>query len=106
MTLERRPKRRPDVDAVDIDGELVLWDPVGRSVHRLDPVGSLLWPFFDGQAAVDELAADAAEVWQITVPEAAAAIVALVQQLEEARLLGEGQEPPSRPAHLVDPPSP
>jgi hypothetical protein len=105
---ELRPRRRPDVESVDIDGELVLWDAIDRTVHRLDPIGSVLWPFLDGDATVAELAEDAAEVWGVPIEQTTVAVRALVEQLGEARLLGDA--PPDRdgqdPKHLVDPPSP
>lgn len=107
-SIVRSPRRRPEVESVDVEGELVLWDPAGRSVHRLDPVGSLLWPFLDGESTVEELAADAAAVWSIPVDAAETAICALVEQLDEAGLLGGAVdvEPRPSPAYLVDPPSP
>lgn len=105
-----RPARRADVEAVDVDGELVLWDPVSRTVHRLDPVGSLLWPFLDGSATVSDLALDASDVFDVPVERAQEALDVLVEQLSEARLLRVAGEPPTseaaRPRHLVDPPSP
>lgn len=104
----RQPQRRPDVESVDIDGELVLWDPFRRTVHRLDPVASVLWPFLDGNATIAELAADAAEVWGVSLEETTAAVRALVDQLDEVGLLGDA--PPvaagPNPDHLIDPPSP
>lgn len=108
--VSTRPARRPEIEAVDVDGELVLWDPVGRMVHRLDPVGSLLWPFLDGTASVAELAEDASEVWGVSSSQARVAIEALVEQLAKARLLtAEDESPaaePARPTYLIDPPSP
>lgn len=105
-----RAERRPDVEAVDVDGELVLWDPIGRIVHRLDPVGSLLWPFLDGSATVAELAADVSEVWDVSLEQAGSALDALIDQLRDARLLRDAVEPSTVPSlgpdYLIDPPSP
>jgi hypothetical protein len=82
-----RPAARPDIESVDVEGELVLWDPHAQRVHRLDPVASLLWPFFDGTTSIDELAADAAEVWETTREDARDGISNLVGQLDAAGLL-------------------
>lgn len=102
-----QPIRRSDVEHVDVDGELILWDPRTREVHRLDPVGSLLWAFFDGEASVDDLAADAADVWGVERDAALAAVRALVYQLRAARLLVDATpDDDVRTTHLVDPPSP
>ncbi len=109
--VEDRPTRRADVDAVDVDGELVLWDPRSRRVHQLDPVGSLLWPFLDGGPSIADLADDVAEVWGVPTADAEAAVAGLVEQLRAASLLvdldeGGAPTPPPAPTHLVDPPSP
>ena len=104
-----RPERRPDVEAVDVDGELVLWDPALHKVHRLDPLGSVLWPLLDGDASLGELATDAADVWEIPREQALDGLVTLYQQLEAGRLLTSSEVPPPADAdegYLVDPPSP
>lgn len=105
------PKRREEVESADIDGQLVLWDPITRQIHLLDPVGSLFWPFLDGTATVTELAADAAEVWEVGAAEALESVAALVDQLQGARLLEDSGAPeraetPVEPGYLADPPSP
>lgn len=109
-TPQSRPCRRADVEAVDVDGELVLWDPVLEEVHRLDPLGSLLWPFLDGEASLSELAQDAADVWSVPVDDALSSLQALAEQLSGARLLdgtlaSDGAAGRDR-SRLVDPPSP
>jgi hypothetical protein len=91
--LGDRPTRRPDVESVDVAGELVLWDPYGQRVHRLDPVASLLWPFLDGSVTIDELAADAAEVWETNREDAQRGISHLVAQLDDAGLLASEDAP-------------
>jgi hypothetical protein len=95
--LGDRPTRRPDVESVDVEGELVLWDPYGQRVHRLDRVASLLWPFLDGTVTIDELAADAAEVWETSQEDAQRGISNLVAQLADAGLLASEDAPYAAP---------
>ena len=89
--LDDRPARRPEIESVDVEGELVLWDPRGQRVHRLDPVASLLWPFLDGTTTIDELAGDAADVWETSHDDARRGITNLVAQLDQADLLHDGE---------------
>jgi hypothetical protein len=87
-----RPARRADVESVDVEGELVLWDDRAQRVHRLDPVASLLWPFLDGTATIEELAEDASEVWETELEAAVLGITNLVTQLDVEGLLVPGQD--------------
>jgi len=108
-----KPSTASTVETVNVDGELVLWDPVLQRVHRLDPIGSLLWPFLDGSTSLDELSADVADAWERPVGEVLPSIVELVHELDRFGLLEGTEEPigeppaaPARPRYLIDPPSP
>lgn len=54
-----RPRLRPDLEGVVLDGELVLHDPVAARVHHLDVTATLVASLLDGErtttAVVDEL---------------------------------------------------
>lgn len=60
-----RAKRRADeVAAVELDGEIVLYDERTQTVHHLNPQATIVWKLCDGSSTVDELAcalADAAD---------------------------------------------
>lgn len=85
-----RPHRRDDVVAVDVAGELVIWDAVRERVHRLDPVATLIWPFLDGGTPVDLLADDVAAVWGTTSETTMEGLIALLTQLDDVGLLVDG----------------
>lgn len=111
MTDRRRPRIRPGVEAVDVDGQLVLWEPHSNQVHRLDPTASLLWPLLDGSATVTELALDVADVFGIRVKQAERDIAALVESLAATHLLDDADprsapdsEGRPTPRYLEDPP--
>jgi hypothetical protein len=100
------------VEAVDVDGELVLWEPLGNRVHRLDRTASLLWPLLDGTATVGELSEDVADVFGIDATQAATDLEALLGSLAQLGLLDDGSddhagqpdEDPPTARYLVDPP--
>jgi len=87
VTVHERPRRRGDVQDVVIDDERVVWDPVGGRVHRLNPMGSLIWELLDGSATLDELAGDVADVFRVDRAGAARDLADLVGQLDDAGLL-------------------
>ena len=111
-SLAARPQRREDIDAVDVDGELVVWDPVRARVHRLDPVATLIWQLLDGGATIDELADDIATVWETTNENAVEHLTALLAQLDEADLLVDSpnfvrfERVPREPGYLTNPAAP
>jgi hypothetical protein len=48
-----RPKRRPDVEWVTLDGEAVLYDPTANVLHRLNAGAVAVWAACDGTASMD-----------------------------------------------------
>lgn len=78
-----RPHRAPSVAYTELDGEVVLYDEDTGHTHLLNPTAGVLWQCFDGEATLDELAADVADAYGID-PAAAAEDVRMV-----ARSLGE-----------------
>ncbi|MGZ4734706.1 MAG: PqqD family protein [Acidimicrobiia bacterium] len=55
------PQARPDVAVVTLDGEAVIHRR--GQVHVLDPVATLVWRCADGEASVNEIAADLADAF-------------------------------------------
>lgn len=111
-----RPQVRQDLSVADLDGELVIYNPVTYAVHHLDRVGSLMWPFLDGSATLDELATDVADAFSVPVDVASADLTTLLEDLRHRRLVA-GDEPEPRgdvrdadaaehPSYLSDPPAP
>ncbi len=56
---------RRDVVAVDVDGEIILYDDSRGVLHRLNPTASALWQCLDGSGTLGEIAADMADVFQV-----------------------------------------
>ena len=115
------PARTQGIVAVDAGGEAVLVDEMGDFLHLLNASAALLWECFDGEATVDDIAFDLADVVAIPKEQALADTVAAVESLVEQSLVydGRGEAPivtqrelpaqsdnvPHRPRVLEEPPN-
>jgi peroxiredoxin len=81
------PLMRPDVTAVVLEGEAVLLAEGASEAHYLDEIATLVWSTFDGVAALHELAADFADVFNTDIDVVTRDILALTQGLGRAGLL-------------------
>lgn len=113
---------RPTVGRVDIGGEAVLLDSATGVLHRLEPLGAIVWSCFDGSGTVDEISEDLSAEFGAARGEVCADVVGLARQLGELGLLSgvvaPWEEPTSgetvatpveisdpEPRFLVEPPS-
>ena len=87
--LDTTPRRRADIIAVELDGEAVLYDPVSGNLHKLNPVGSVLWRFLDGTVTLRRLASEVAEEVGLPIDDARRHLWDYVAQLEGLGLLEE-----------------
>jgi hypothetical protein len=55
-----KPKIRPELIFVPIDGEAVIYDPESVRLHHLNPSATLIFQLCDGSGTVKELAHDIA----------------------------------------------
>lgn len=100
------PRARADVAAVTLDGETVIHDH-GR-IHVLDPVATLVWRCADGEASVDEIAADLASAFPASRESVRRDVGAAVGMLTDLGLLVDADPTPAAPIDgvelLIDPP--
>jgi hypothetical protein len=101
------PRPRDSVHAVEIEGELVLYDTeLNRAVH-LDPRATLVWQVLDGSVTVDELVEDLSSVFGTDAPTIRSDLDAMLARLHGLGFLEPGLTSPSAsPGVLPDPPSP
>lgn len=127
------PRPAAGLVSTDIDGETLLIDPRTDRVYQLDRVGSVIWSVLDGEASVDELVDDLADVFETNPDAVRHDLGEMLLALRAAGVL-EGTPPPAhlllaadpddatpdatdgtgtddtdglwRPAYLVDPPAP
>jgi peroxiredoxin len=94
------PTPRHDVTAVVLDGEAVLLAEGASSAHYLDQLATLVWNTFDGEATIEELAQDFADVFEAELGVVRRDIVALTQNIGRAGLLvGVAYEAPPEPSY-------
>lgn len=113
ITDDEQPAVIDGLEAVDLDGEIVVFNPTNGQVHQLDRIGSLLWDFLDGTATVAELVDDVAAAFSAPRAAVDADVKAFLAELDFGGLLvgsahiGEAdpvEEPPG--PWLADPPFP
>ena len=55
MNLEAKPYRNLALHTEMMDGELLLYDPVGSRIIQLNPTAALVWQLCDGQRTIGEM---------------------------------------------------
>jgi hypothetical protein len=63
--LRRRPS--PEVDWVDVGGQVVAWAEESKSLHLLDPIASLVFLLIDGRTTLGVTADELADSFGTTV---------------------------------------
>lgn len=96
ITLQHAPRRRGDVTAVELDGELVVYESERGGVHKLDTVATVLWHCFDGSVTLAEIVEDLQTVFDRDPQVLASDVVDYVRELGHVGLL-EGVRPASEP---------
>ena len=108
------PAVRSDLITATIDDELVIFDPVGSTVHQLDPLGAVIWQFLDGSSTISALVEDLADGFGAPPATVRADLDQLLEKLDSEHLLESSApddrwtppDPPERPEYLKDPPAP
>lgn len=62
VALDFAPRRHPAITGVELDGEVVLYAGEG-TMHKLDPIATVLWHCFDGSVTLEELVDDLGSVY-------------------------------------------
>lgn len=80
-----QPAAQVGMDSAVFDGEIVLFDPEHRMLHRLDAIAGAVWLCCDGATSVAEMCTELAEVFDAAAPD-----VALLIDQALAKLAAEG----------------
>lgn len=91
------PLRSAGVLTAELDGEVVVYDPVTCLVHLPDPVASVVWAACDGDTALATVVAELAEVAGAPVEVVERDVVALVDDLRGQGLVERGEAGPAGP---------
>ena len=92
LTLESVPCPVASVLEEELDGELLLWHD--GAMHRLDPVGAVVWRSLDGTGSLADVAADLASGFTVARADVERDLLALCARLARAGLLGDQPERP------------
>jgi hypothetical protein len=88
---ERRPKTRPDLDFVYVDGEAVIYDANVSDVHYLNHTAALVFGLADGSATARQIAADIADVYEMPEKEVRTHVRELLEGFETRQLMDRGK---------------
>lgn len=58
---------RADVAMVEVEGEVVLYDPTNSRSEVLNPTAGLVWRLLDGSVSLRDLAVDLASVYDVPI---------------------------------------
>ncbi len=78
--LRRRP--RPDVEWVEVEGEIVAWNAEGESLHLLDPVASIIFQLLDGVTCLEVTSRELAEAFDRDLEQVRADVLGFAAALE------------------------
>ena len=79
--------RRPDLSIYEIDDELLIYDESSGDTHRLNGTARFIWDRCDGTRDARAVAADLADVYDVSPSEAEAYVERFFATLRERRLL-------------------
>jgi PqqD family protein of HPr-rel-A system len=87
MATANKPKVRSDLDLVELDDELVLYDSARDEVHYLNATAALVFKLCDGSATVRELSTEIAEALGVPEKRIERQVRTLLKDLREVGLL-------------------
>jgi PqqD family protein of HPr-rel-A system len=95
-----KPKVRPDLTFVEVDGEGVVYDPETIELHHLNASAALVYQLCDGTGTVKELARDIAEELELPADQTLKQIRRVVTQFRYSGILtGKRPEPKPHQGH-------
>lgn len=87
-TRGMRPRRRErDLEFLEIEGEIVIYDELDDSIHQLNPTASMIWQACDGSATIVELAGEFSEASGLPHSQIERDVAAAVRDLAAAGLM-------------------
>lgn len=81
------PRRRSDLQARLVDGEVVVLDRKADMVHQLNATASFIWQRCDGRASRHDIAAQLVDAFEVDADTAAASVASTLEELARLGLL-------------------
>jgi hypothetical protein len=85
--MTNSPRRRSDVNARLLEGEMVVLDRKADLVHHLNQTASFIWQRCDGHSTRQDIADQLVETFEIDPDTARASVTVTLQQFDELGLL-------------------
>lgn len=86
-----KPRVRPDLTVVELDGEAVIYDERTDDIHHLNPTATIVFSLCDGTASFGEIVADIAEVFTVPPDQVARDVRSLLREFRRSGLLQGGK---------------
>lgn len=80
-------QRRTDVVEEVLDGETVVWDGHGRSLHILNRTATIVWQCLDGATDIHQIARELSEAFGVDREEMASDVLETVRSFGDQGLL-------------------
>jgi len=87
-----KPKTRPDLTVVELDGEAIVYDDESRKIHHLNPTATIVFNLCDGSATISELSGEIAGAFKLVPDDVERQVRGLLRQFRKERFL-EGSAP-------------
>jgi hypothetical protein len=84
---EDRPRRRTDLQARGLDGEILVLDRAGGLIHQLNETASFVWMRCTGDRSLAEIARELAGAFDVEVETAARDVASTVVQFRALGLV-------------------
>ena len=87
-----RPRRRSDVSARLVEGEMVVLDRSADLVHQLNQTASFIWELCDGRSTAGGIADRLVDAFDVDPASAEAAVTATLREFEQLGLLAPSSD--------------
>lgn len=93
------PLARSEIENIDIEGELLLFDARLGAWHLLNPLAGLVWKCCDGSGSVEEICRDLSEAFDQDLAEVQQRVQEVLRQFGDNGLLDGIQEAAASSGH-------
>ena len=87
---EKKPTKQDRLIVNELDDEVLLFDPEGDVVHRLNVSASLIWHQCDGRRSLADIAQELTEQYDVEFDQALCDARKVLLQLEQRDLVSFG----------------
>jgi len=85
--MSSRPMRNPQLAWREIDGEIVIISPEDSQVHELNETAALVWKRANGDETEEEIAAEIAAQYEVSLAQARDDVAELLAQFQEKQMI-------------------